>query len=101
MSTDPATPDLADDDALADALADAWVEAAATNPYHRREALRAAGLLQEPATVEDFSRQCGISEATVKHIIRMGRARVAASLLKTPDLPVHLARRIARSLSNL
>ena len=102
MSTHPTTPDAADDDdALADALADAWVEAAALNPYHRREALRAAGLLRQPETVEELSRQCGLSEGAIKHITRMGRARIAASLLSQPDMPAHLRRSLSRVLSDL
>jgi len=90
-----------DDDAAAAALADAWVEAAAGNPYLRREALRAAGLLHPADTVDELSRQCGLSPATIKQITRMGRARIAAGLLSQQDTPDHLRRRLARILSNL
>ena len=51
MPTAPPTPDEgpAADDALAEALADAWVASAAHDPALRRAALRAAGLTKEPA----------------------------------------------------
>lgn len=102
MSDHPSHPSAPDeDDVLADALADAWVEQAARNPYLQREALRAVGLLDEPATVEELSRQCGLSEATIKHIVRKGRMRFAASLLSDPGLPAHIARSLAGILSNL
>jgi hypothetical protein len=43
------TSDLVTDDALAEALADAWVARAESEPALRRLALRAAGLSKEPA----------------------------------------------------
>jgi hypothetical protein len=43
------TAEMVTDDALAEALADAWVERAAHDPALRRLALRAAGLAKEPA----------------------------------------------------
>ncbi len=46
MTTSPAQDE---DDALAEALADAWVELAAHDASLRRLALRAAGLRKEPA----------------------------------------------------
>jgi hypothetical protein len=49
MTSAPTTPDSKDDDALAEALADAWVARAAVDPTLRRLALRAAGLAKEPA----------------------------------------------------
>ena len=47
MTSAPTTPDS--DDALAEALADAWVARAESDPALRRLALRAAGLRKEPA----------------------------------------------------
>lgn len=45
----PTPPADDEDDALAEALADAWVARAAADPALRRLALRAAGLRKEPA----------------------------------------------------
>jgi hypothetical protein len=41
----PLTPDTDDDDALAEALADAWVEQSRTDPFLRLAARQAAGLV--------------------------------------------------------
>jgi len=41
--------EMVSDDALAEALADAWVARAESDPALRRLALRAAGLAKEPA----------------------------------------------------
>lgn len=52
-----------DDDALAEALADAWVERAMTDAALRRLALRAAGLAKPPAemTRAELAREHGTS----------------------------------------
>lgn len=92
MTSSRPTPD--DDDALADALADAWVEQADSNPVIRREALRAAGLMPEPQSLAELARQCGISEAAVSTIVRMFRSKVALRTLKDPAIP-HRIRRAA------
>lgn len=65
-----------DDDALADALADAWIEQAATNPALRRAALRAVGLLKEPAdmTTAELAREQGTD--------RHGLTRIAQRAIK-------------------
>lgn len=62
--------DLSDDDALADALADAWVEAAASDPALCRLALRAAGLRPEPAemTVAQLAAEHGIDRRRIPEI---------------------------------
>jgi hypothetical protein len=94
MSTHSTAPD--DDDALADALADAWIEQAAGNPIIRRAALRAAGLLREADTQSELARQCGISETTLTEMVRMFRAKVAAAALRDPAIP----RRIRKAASD-
>ena len=57
-----------DDDALAEAIADAWVERAMTDARLRRMALRAAGLLKEPAdmTREELAREYGVTERSLR-----------------------------------
>ena len=79
-------PSASDDDALADALADAWIAQAACNPVILREALRAAGLLPDPEelTPAELARQCGVSEGTVSNMVRMFRARLATEILSDP-----------------
>ena len=49
IQTPSQSADLVTDDALAEALADAWVARAESDPALRRLALRAAGLSKEPA----------------------------------------------------
>jgi DNA-directed RNA polymerase sigma subunit (sigma70/sigma32) len=57
-----------DDDALAEAIADAWVERAMTDETLRRMALRAAGLLKHPADMsrEELARHYGVSERSLR-----------------------------------
>ena len=59
-----------DDDALAEALADAWVARAATDPALRRLALRAAGLRKAPAemTQDELARDHGTDRATLNRL---------------------------------
>jgi hypothetical protein len=58
---------LDDDDALAEALADAWIARAAEDPALRRLALRAAGLRPEPAemTREELAAEHGVQPDTI------------------------------------
>jgi DNA-directed RNA polymerase sigma subunit (sigma70/sigma32) len=57
---------LDDDDALAEALADAWIEQAAENPVLRRAALEAVGLLpQTKPTLEDLAEKYGVKPDTL------------------------------------
>ena len=88
-----------DDDALADALADAWIEQAAVNPVIRRAALRAAGLLAEPTSQSDLARQCGLSESALSEMIRMFRCQVAAATLRDPSVPSRIRRAASSYLS--
>ena len=88
-----------DDDALADALADAWVDRAASDPVIRRAALRAAGLMREPDSQSELARQCGLSESAVALMVRTFRARLAAETLKDPRSPSRLRRAAASYLS--
>ena len=88
----PSRPTPDDDDALADALADAWVEQADSNPVIRREALRAAGLMPEPKTLAELARQCGLSEAAVSNMVRMFRAKVAVRTIKDHSIPRRVRR---------
>jgi hypothetical protein len=87
-----------DDEALASALADAWVQRAESDPRLRREALRAAGLLPQPQTLRDLASQCGISPGATHHICRQFRARLAAAILQDPACPPRLARLAAKLL---
>lgn len=75
----PDTPPLDDDDALADALADAWVEAAATDPAMRRLALRAAGLSKAPADMDrpEFARSLGVSDRTLRRVEAVALRKLA------------------------
>ena len=65
----PPLPD--DDDALAEAIADAWIEQAATDPAIQRAALRAAGLLKEPAdmTVTELALEHGTDRHTLNRVL--------------------------------
>lgn len=92
-----------DDDALAETLADAWIAQAACNPVLRREALRAAGLLQKPEemTVAELARQCGISEGTVCNVVRMFKSRLAREILSDPATPRNLISAARAFLSTL
>jgi len=91
------------DDQLAEALADAWIEQAFRNPVMRREALRAAGLLPEPVqmTLAEISRQCGVSEGTISHMVRMFKARLAARIRSDPNSPPSLLSATNSYLSKL
>ena len=51
-------PHQPDDDALADMLADAWVERAAHDPALRRLAMRAAGIRKAPAEMTAAELAC-------------------------------------------
>jgi hypothetical protein len=70
-----------DDDALADALADAWVEAAATDPLILKAARRAAGLLKAPAdmTLDELARSHGTDRFALNRIARRALARLRHS----------------------
>jgi transcriptional regulator with XRE-family HTH domain len=50
-------------------------------------------------TRAELARRAGVSEDTIARIERQFRARLAAALLSYPDLPRHLSRRIASSIS--
>ena len=65
-----------DDDQLAEALADAWVERAAVDAGLRRLALRAAGLAKEPSEMssEEMANHLGTS--------RRSLARLQADILR-------------------
>jgi DNA-directed RNA polymerase specialized sigma24 family protein len=99
-STDPIHDD---DDALAAALADAWIDEAACNPVKRREALRAAGLLPEleQMTFAELARLCGISEGTVCNMVRMFKSRLAKEILNDPATPRNLISAANAFLSTL
>lgn len=77
------TPD-ADDDALADALADAWVARAATDPALCRLALRAAGLAKEPAdmTQDELATEHG----TDRHTLNRLALHALAKLRLAPEI---------------
>lgn len=68
----PTTPhiEVADDDALAEALADAWVARAAADPALCRLALRAAGLRKAPAdmTQEELAAKWGTDRHTLNRL---------------------------------
>ena len=76
MHSAPTTPDHNDDDALAEALADAWIERAAQDPALRRLALRAAGLTKAPADMTQDEL------ATAHGTDRSGLNRLALRALK-------------------
>jgi len=69
MPKTPQSPALTDD-ALAELLADALVERAMTDPYVRRVALRAAGLLKEPVdcSIDELARQMGVCRKRLKQL---------------------------------
>ena len=60
--------DHPDDDAIAEALADAWIARAASDPTLRRLALRAAGLRKAPAdmTRSELAQEHGVSVRTLR-----------------------------------
>jgi DNA-directed RNA polymerase sigma subunit (sigma70/sigma32) len=62
--------DLHDDDSLAEALADAWIERAAVDANLRRLALRAAGLRKAPAdmTTAELAAEHGITDRRLRQI---------------------------------
>jgi hypothetical protein len=64
------TPLHDDDDILAEALADAWIERASGDPALRRLALRAAGLAKEPAamTTAELAAHHGITVRRIRQI---------------------------------
>lgn len=78
------TPTPDDDDALADALADAWIEAAATDIALRRAALRAVGLLKEPAdmTLSELAREHG----TDRHDLQRLALKTLSRLRYLPEI---------------
>jgi DNA-directed RNA polymerase specialized sigma24 family protein len=61
-------PDSTDDDALAEAIADAWVARAAAEPELRRMALYAAGLEKQPAdmSARELASKLGVSERSLR-----------------------------------
>jgi hypothetical protein len=84
MTDHAATPDDADDDALAEALADAWVAGAATDPALCSLALRAAGLRKAPAemTQEELATRWG----TDRHTLNRLALRALAKLRHSPEI---------------
>lgn len=80
----PATAPLPDDDdALAEAIADAWVARAAADPALRRLALRAAGLRKEPSdmTTDELAREHG----TDRHTLNRLATRALTKLRLSPE----------------
>jgi DNA-directed RNA polymerase sigma subunit (sigma70/sigma32) len=61
---------LHDDDSLAEALADAWIERAVSDAKLRRLALRAAGLAKEPAAMSaaELAAEHGLTERRLRQI---------------------------------
>lgn len=53
----------------------------------------------EPIPVAEYARLAGLSESTVKNVLRVALCRVTAKLLQDPDLPPHLARAAVSSLT--
>ncbi len=51
-------------------------------------------------SVREIASRAGVADATILKIERMAIAKITARLLSDPDLPPHLARRLARALSN-
>lgn len=70
MPSTPQIPPDADDDALAEALADSWVAGAAHDPRLCRLALRAAGLAKEPAdmTQDELAAEHGTDRHTLNRL---------------------------------
>lgn len=66
----PPSIDLNDDDALSDALADAWVARAAHDPVLLKAAARAAGILKAPSdmTLDELARSQGTDRHTLNRI---------------------------------
>lgn len=64
------TPAPDDDDALAEAIADAWVARAHQDPALRRLALRAAGLAKTPAemTPAELAHELAVTERRLRQI---------------------------------
>lgn len=75
---------IADDEALAEALADAWIERAASDPALCRLALRAAGLRKEPAdmTQDELAQAHG----TDRHALNRLALRALKKLRHTPEI---------------
>lgn len=73
-----------DDDAAAEALADAWVARAATDPALCRIALRAAGRLKAPAemTQDELAAEYG----TDRHTLNRIAARAIQKLRFSPEI---------------
>lgn len=74
----------ADDDALAEALADSWVAGAAHDPRLCRLALRAAGLAKEPAdmTQDELAAEHG----TDRHTLNRLALRALTKLRLAPEI---------------
>ena len=70
MTAPATTPAPDDEEALAERLADLWVERALVDPAIRRAALRAVGLIKEPAemTIEELADSQGTSRRTLNRI---------------------------------
>jgi DNA-directed RNA polymerase sigma subunit (sigma70/sigma32) len=76
-----------DDDVLAEALADAWIEQARTSPAIRREALRAVGLLNVPRSLQAVADNLGISKSSVSQIQAIALAKARREFIfRFPDL---------------
>ena len=50
-------------------------------------------------SVREIASRAGVADATILKIEHMAVAKIAARLLADPEIPPHLARRIARALS--
>lgn len=106
----PAPSKEPDDDAIADALADAWLREAESDPHVRA---RLADLIARNAehggwepelrmrSVADTARACGVSEGTVCNMISMFRARYSAKVLTDSETPVNLITLARKVLSTL
>jgi hypothetical protein len=82
----PSTPQIRDDsdDALAEALADAWVERAAHDPTLRRLALRAAGLRKEPADMTQD--ELAAAHGTDRHSLNRLALHALRKLRLSPEI---------------
>ena len=58
-----------------------------------------AGLAPYPVPRAEICRRAGVSESTLIALETRFRHRLAAALLRDPEVPPHLARRIAKLIS--
>lgn len=80
-ATTPADPS---DDALAEALADAWVEQAAHDLTLRRLALRAAGICKEPADMTQD--ELAAAHGTDRHTLNRLALHALKKLRLSPEI---------------